>query len=132
MQIITIHKLQHTLDNSKKVIKFIWRHAFVLGSLAITVQGIYEGKTPILGGEALAFSIAFFLDWIKTKIKFSGGTYNHAHEQMFESSRRNMDSSRFGSSAWAMNPTQMGSPAWNMDPFAPGSSAYYTRNQTNY
>ncbi len=125
MQITTIHKLQHVLDTSKKVIKFVWRHAFVLASFAITIQGIYEGKTPILEGEVLAFSIAFFLDWLKTKIKFSGSTYNHAHEHMIESSRKNMDSSRFGSSAWATNPAMAGSPANHLYNLSYNSTNYY-------
>ena len=125
MQIKLIHKLQQALDTSKKVIKFAWRHVFVLASFAITIQGIYEGKTPILEGEVLAFSIAFFLDWLKTKFKFSGGTCNNAHEQMFESSRRNMDSSRFGSSAWATNPAMAGSPANQLYNLGYSTTNYY-------
>lgn len=111
MQISTIHKLQHALDTSKKVIKFVWRHAFVLADFFIIIQGICEGKKPILEGVLLMLAIAFLLDWIKMKIKFSGGAYNLAQEQMFESARRNMDSSSFGSSAWATNPAMAGSPA---------------------
>ena len=121
MQISTIHKLQHALDTSKKVIKFAWRHAFVLASFAITIQIFYEGKTPVLEGEAIVFSIAFFCDWLKMKIMkvikimFIDGNSsngNHAMEQMFESAK------------WS-RPTQMGS-AWNS--YDPDSTAYYLRH----
>jgi hypothetical protein len=123
MQINTIHKLQYALDTSKKVIKFVWRHALTLIVVGMMLN-VVQISTANWKNIVITLLITQLLDRFKIKIKFYDGAYNLAQEQMFESARRN--------SAWAMNPTQTGSPAWNMDPFAPGSSAYYTRNQTNY
>jgi hypothetical protein len=111
MQISTIHKLQHALDISKKVLKFVWRHALVLSSFAITIQVICEGHVPSLKGEIICFAIAFSFDWLKMQFKATKGNYNLAQEKMFESSK------------WS-RPTQMGS-AW--DSYDPGSPAYYIR-----
>jgi len=111
MQISTVHKFQKAIDGTLKVLKFIWRHAFVLISFGITIQGIYKGQTPIIEGEALILVVALFLDWFKMKFKPSPRGSNVAMENMFESARRNRDSSNFGSSAWAANPAMAGSPA---------------------
>jgi hypothetical protein len=110
MQISTVRKFQRILDNSIKVLKFVWRHAFVLASFAITIQGICEGKIPIIEGEAIIFAVAVFIDWFKIQFQFSQDNSSSC-EQMFESARRNRDSNRFGSSAWATNPVMAGSPA---------------------
>ena len=79
MQFTTVHKLQHALDVFIKVLKFVWRHAFVLASFGITIQGIYEGRTPIAEGEILVFVISTSLDWAKMKIKlkFVNGSSNY-------------------------------------------------------
>ena len=111
MQIKTVHKWQNALDTSMKVLKFVWRHLLVLGSFAITIQVICEGHIPSLKGEIICFTIAFSFDWLKMQFKATRSKGNLAQEQMFESARKNMDSSRFGSSAWATNPAMAGSPA---------------------
>ena len=114
MQISTVHKFQKAqkaLDGTLKVLKFIWRHIFVLISFGITIQGIYKGQTPIIENEALVLMVALFLDWFKMQLKPSPRGSNVAMENMFESARRNRDSSNFGSSAWATNPAMAGSPA---------------------
>ena len=97
MQITTIHKIQNAFDTSLNALKFIWRHAFVLISLGITIQGICEGKTPIIEGEALIFTVAAFIDWLKMRLKFSR-VHNNSREQMFESARKNRDDL-----SWKMN-----------------------------
>lgn len=109
MQITTIHKIQHVLDNSLKVLKFVWRHV-----LTLIVFGMMLFATIVVGKISWIncgyFYIgAILLDWLKMKFKSTGT--NNAHEQMFESAHRSMDSSRFGSSAWATNPGMIGSPA---------------------
>ncbi len=111
MQISTIHKLQHALDTSKKVIKFAWRHAFVLAMIWMLIEILIEGHTPKIEREFVVFAVAAFLDFIKIKIKFTSSNGNCAMEQMFESSK------------WS-RPTQMVS-AW--DSYDPGSPAYYIR-----
>jgi hypothetical protein len=111
MQISTVHKFQHILDTSMKVLKFIWRHVLTLSAVGMIAYGVYHGKTPVISGTSFVFGIAAFIDWFKMQFKFSTGSNNDAREQMFESARRNMDSSRFGSSAWATNPAMAGSPA---------------------
>jgi hypothetical protein len=110
MQIAVAHKIQHSLSSGLKILKFIWRYIFVFVSFGITIQGIYEGKTPIIEGEAIILVIAVFIDWLKMQFKFSSN-HSSSRDQMFESANNNMDSSRFGSSAWATNPMMAGSPA---------------------
>ena len=96
----------------------MWRYLFVLWAFITTVQGICEGKTPILKGILIVFAITIFLDWFKMQFKTpkrTGSNYNPRQDQMFESSK------------WSC-PAQMGS-AW--DPYTPGSSEYYIR-QSRY
>lgn len=99
MQITTVHKFQKALDGTLKVLKFIWRHAFVLISFGITIQGIYKGQTPIIEGEALILVVALFLDWFKMKFKPSPRGSNVASENMIDSIRRSRDDF-----SWKMNP----------------------------
>ena len=120
MQISTIHKLQHALDTSKKVIKFAWRHALTLIVVGMIVAAVIIGKISWV--NSLHFFIgAVFCDWLKMKIMkvikimFINGNSsngNPAMEQMFESAK------------WS-RPTQMGS-AWNS--YDPDSTAYYLRH----
>ena len=111
MQISTIHKFQKTLDGTLKVLKFIWRHAFVLIVLGMIAYGVCHGKMPVIRGTSFVFAIAAFIDWFKMKFKPSPLGNNVATDNMLEYARRNRDSSNFGSSAWATNPAMAGSPA---------------------
>ena len=114
MQISTIHKLQHALDTTMKVLKFAWRHALTLTVVGMIVAAVIIGKISWVNSFHF-FIGAVFCDWLKMKIKFSNansGYYNPAMEQMFETSK------------WS-RPTQMGS-AW--DSYDPGSPAYYLRH----
>lgn len=81
MQIKTIHKLQRAWDSLIKALQFVWRHAFVLASFGITIQGIFEGRTPIVEGEILVFAISTFLDWIKMKIKLKHFNANSTYHK---------------------------------------------------
>ncbi|MEI6627886.1 MAG: hypothetical protein WCN27_00550 [Alphaproteobacteria bacterium] len=99
MQITTVHKLQLALDTLKKVIKLVWRHLLILGAFGITIQVMCEGHIPNLKGTALVLVIALFFDWFKMQFKSTSNIGNLACEQMFESSRRNMDDF-----SWKMNP----------------------------
>jgi hypothetical protein len=110
MKIASARKLQYPLDNLIKVLKFVWRHVFTLSAVGMIIYGIYQGKTPIISGTFIVLGAATLIDWFKMKLKFSSRN-NNSRGQMFESARRNMDSSRFGSSAWATNPAMAGSPA---------------------
>ena len=111
MQISTVHKFQKALDGTLKVLKFIWRHAFVLIVLGMMIAALLMYPSldwPMLVTELV---IALGLDKLKMKFKPSSRGSNAAMENMFESARRNRDSSNFGSSAWATNPAMAGSPA---------------------
>lgn len=110
MQIATVHKLQRALDTSKKVIKFGWRHALTLIVVGMMLN-VVQISTANWRNIVITLLITQLLDRFKMKIKFSGGAYNLAQEQMFESSK------------WS-RPTQMVS-AW--DSYDPGSPAYYIR-----
>lgn len=117
MQITTIHKIQNAFDTSMKALKFIWRHAFVLIVFGLLIAAflIYPAINWLM--FFTEFVIALGLDKLKMSFKLTG-TYSNSREQMFESARRNMDSSRFGSAAWATNPAMAGSPAnslYNLD-----------------
>ena len=112
MQIATVHKIHHILEISIKTVKFIWRHAFVLASFAITIQVMLESKMPIIENEALVLVIALFLDWFK--MKFSGSSYNGSRGQMIRYAQEELNSSRMGSPAWSRNPMKAGSPANNL------------------
>lgn len=73
MQIETIHQWQYALDSAVKVLRFCWRHAFVLGMIWMLVDIIAEGKTPIIEREIFVFTIAAFIDWFKMKWKLDSG-----------------------------------------------------------
>ena len=111
MQINTIHKLQYALDTSKKVIKFVWRHALTIGVFALLFAAFVTYPAIDWAMFSVELIIAIALDKFKMSFKPINSINNHAHEQMLESSRRNMDSSNFGSSAWTTNPSMAGSPA---------------------
>ena len=110
MQIYTIQKLQHALDTSKKIIKFVYRHALTLIVVGMIITALAIGKISWVNSFYFCIG-AVFLDWFKTQFKSTGSNYNLAQEQMFESSK------------WS-RPTQIGS-AW--DSYDPGSPAYYIR-----
>jgi hypothetical protein len=110
MQISKVHKLQYPLDTLIKILKFIWRYALTLSAVGMIIYGVCHGKTPIISGTFIVLGTATLIDWFKMKLGLSNRN-NNSREQMFESARRNMDSSRFGSSAWATNPAMAGSPA---------------------
>ena len=128
MQIATVQKIQNRIDASLKVLRFVWRHAFVLAVFGMMVAAILIGR--ISWENCFYYYVgAALLDWFKMKLKASY-CCNSSREQMFQSARRSMDSNHYGSFAWAANPMKTGSPAWDMDPFAPGSSAYYSRRNS--
>ena len=111
MQISTVHKFQKALDGTLKVLKFIWRHAFVLTVLGMMIAALLMYPAldwPMLVTELV---IALGLDKFKMQFKPSPRGSNVAMENMFEYARRSRDSSNFGSSAWATNPAMAGSPA---------------------
>ncbi len=112
MQISTVHKFQKSLDGALKVLKFIWRHAFVLIVLGMMLSTV-SIETANWKNIFLTISVAVLVDFLKLKIKISKthSGFNNAHDQMFEYARRSRDSSNFGSSAWATNPAMAGSPA---------------------
>jgi len=125
MQIKTIHKWQYSLDTSKKVVKFVWRHVLTIGVFALLFAAfvMYQAiNWPMFSVELI---IAIALDKFKMSFKSTNNFHNCAKEQMFESSCRNMDSSRFGSSAWATNPAMAGSPANHLYNLGYNTTNYY-------
>lgn len=75
MQIKTVHQLQNVFDKTTKVVKFAWRHFFVLNLLHCLFIAFIEAPSVNWDVFATYLFIATFLDWLKTKIKFSA---NHA------------------------------------------------------
>ena len=77
MQNNTIHKIQHVLDTSVKVLKFVWRHA-----LTLTLVGMMLFAAIVIGKIAwkncfYLFIGATFIDWFKMKWKLSVGSNNY-------------------------------------------------------
>ena len=99
MQISTVHKFQKALDGTLKVLKFIWRHAFVLLVLGMIAYGVCHGKMPVIRGTSYVFAIAAFIDWFKMKFKPSPRGNNVATDNMFDTIRRSRDDF-----SWKMNP----------------------------
>lgn len=120
MQIAAVHRIQKVLDNSIKTMRFLWRHAIVLGMLGMMIK-VVDLHTANWKNILISLVIAGLVDFFKMKINISSG-YNGANNRIF---KINDD--------WSMNPAKMGSAAWNIDPCAPGSSAYYSRqNNSRY
>jgi hypothetical protein len=113
MQISTVHKIQAVLDSSTKVLKYIWRHVFVLAvfGLLIAAYLIYPAiDWPMFFTELF---IAMGLDKFKMKFKPINNGFN-PHEQMFESSIRNSEDF-----------------SWKMNPLNPMCYTYHTYNSGN-
>lgn len=100
----SIHKMQNVLDKTIKVVKFAWRHFFVILTL---VAMIFLVKLSSANWFNITISIAFAvsLDWLKTKIKFSSinNSQSHYHQAVTDSFRKHYE--------WATNPAKIGSPA---------------------
>ncbi len=114
MQISTVHKFQKALDGTLKVLKFIWRHAFVLIVLGMMIAALLMYTAldwPMLVTE---FVIALGLDKFKMKFRpYSRGS-NVASENMIDSIRRSRDDF-----------------SWKMNPLNPMGYSYSTYNSVN-
>lgn len=107
MQVKTVHKWQKALDNSIKTMRFMWRHAIVLGMLGMMIN-IVSLQTANWRNIFISLVIAGLVDFfkMKIKIKFSNQHNNVITEQMLERRRRYI--------AWSTNPGIVGSPAYNV------------------
>ena len=120
MQISTVHKFQKALDDTLKVLKFIWHHAFVLIVLGLMLNTV-SIETAIWKNIFLTISVAVLVDFFKLKIKISKNqsSFNDTHDQMFKYARRSRNSSA--------NQIRTGLTSWSTDAYSYGSSAYNIR-----
>ena len=120
MQISTIHTFQKALDGTLKVLKFIWRHAFVLIVFGMMLSTV-SIETANWKNIFLTISVAVLVDFFKLKIKISKtqSDFNNAHDQMFEYARRSRNSSA--------DQIRTGLTSWSTDAYSYGSSAYNIR-----
>lgn len=138
MQIKTVHQLQNILDKTTKVVKFAWRHFFVLNLFHCLFIAFVEAPTVNWGVFATYLFIAIFLDWLKTKIKLrNAGNFIHRTPNQI-ASLTDQNSWNYGIAETTsylsrdMDPTSYGSTAWHSNSFNVGSSAYYNRISRDY
>lgn len=106
MQITTVHKLQYTLDTSKKVIKFIWRHALTLIVVGMMFH-VVRFSTANWRNIIITLFVTHLLDWAKMKIKlkFINGSSNYHQSSSITSFTQDnyWNSSIVGTSAYLSN-----------------------------
>ncbi|MFN6414731.1 MAG: hypothetical protein ACK4V2_03040 [Pseudomonadota bacterium] len=104
MQVKTVHKWQNVLDNSIKSVRFLWRHAIILGMLGMMIN-VIDLHTANWRNILISLVIAGLVDFfkMKIKIKFSDRYPNTITAQMIQNQKRYND--------WSTNPGMAGSPA---------------------
>jgi hypothetical protein len=63
--------IRNIWNDTKKTLRFGWRHFFTLAILAMAIDSVINNEHPLLGRVLMTFFVAMVIDWIKSKIKFS-------------------------------------------------------------
>jgi hypothetical protein len=117
MQIKSIHKMQDAFNKAIKLVKFAWRHFFVLNLLHCLAIAFIEAPSVNWGVFIGYLAVAVTLDWLKAKIKFSNSNHFDHYQAAIDSSRQYNE--------WATNPAKIGSPAHHIYNLGYNPGKYY-------